>query len=77
MIRKCAIGNRSSKFDESYQRNDDTFRSGFYPWEAAAAKRVSGRCNFEANVSRVRLPYTLSTCGRYRLARKKEILVEL
>ena len=31
------------------------FRSGFYPWEAAAAKRVSGRRNFEAKVSRDRL----------------------
>jgi hypothetical protein len=41
------------------------------------AKRVSGRRNLEANVRRVRLPYTLSTRGRSRLARKKEILVEL
>jgi hypothetical protein len=72
-----AIIDRAQMPDQAYPRNDDTFRSGFYPWEAAAAKRVSGRCNFEANVSRVRLPYTLSTCGRYRLARKKEILVEL
>src|ERR1035441_3672854 len=31
----------------------------------------------EASVSRLRFPYTLSMCGRYRLARKKEILAEV
>ena len=42
-----SIIDRAQMPDQAYPRNDDTFRSGFYPWEAAAAKRVSGRRNFE------------------------------
>src|ERR1700735_3888647 len=41
---------------------------------------LPSRRNFargEENVSRHRFPYTLSMCGRYRLARKKEILAEV
>jgi hypothetical protein len=50
-----AIIDRAQMLDQAYPRNDGTFRSGFYPWEAAVAKRVSGRRNFEASVSRDRL----------------------
>ena len=31
----------------------------------------------EENISRIGFPYTLSMCGRYRLAREKEILAEV